>query len=272
MDNPYNFSYMNLAERTRKLKDSLNDKEESIKKHFHGVLYRPEMDEEYKELMSQKNLKKSSGIIKLTSEKLKKEYEYKYNYFKSGLKFMFLISIMITSNTFIEFKYFKSTEINISLFITSSISTGLCFVLIVNLNQKALLDSYGYIAFYLLALIETILFFFLLVIKCYDLILVINEFYLTIINDIKYPKHSTFIFLIIFSLVNIAGVILCIKFIYYLFFEVFDILIMKEKTLFQKQLDINKIEDASKNIKIEFVEDENIDSSVLNSKDNMKIE
>ena len=47
---------------------------------------------------------------------------------------------------------------------------------------------------------------------------------------------------------------------------------MKEKTLFQKQLDINKIEDASKNIKIEFVEDENIDSSVLNSKDNMKIE
>ena len=74
------------------------------------------------------------------------------------------------------------------------------------------------------------------------------------------------LFLIIFSLVNIAGVILCIKFIYYLFFEVFDILIMKEKTLFQKQLDINKIEDASKNIKIEFVEDESIDSSVLNSK------
>ena len=272
MDNPYNFTHMNLVERTRKLKDSLNDKEEPIKKQYHGFLSGPEMDEEYKELMAQKNLKKSSGIIKLTSEKLKVEYSYKYNYFKSGLKFMFLISIMVVSNTFIEFKYFKTTEVNISLFITSSISSGLCFVLMVNLNQKALLDSYGYVAFYLLALVETILFFFLLVIKCYDLIFVINEFYLAIINEIKYPKHSTFIFLIIFSLVNIVGVILCTKFIYYLFFEGFDILILKEKTLFQKQLYFNKIENASKDIKIEFAEDDSFDSSILNSKDNMKIE
>ena len=272
MDNPYYITHLNLVERTRKLKDSLNENYESIKKKYHGFLSGQEMDQEYNELMNQKNIKKKSGIVNLTSENLKQEYTYKYNYFKSGIKFMFLISTMIVSNTFIEFKYLKITEINISLFITSVISAGLCFVLIVNINEKALLDIYGYVAFYLLAMIEAILFFFLLIIKCYDFIFIINELYITIKNDEEYPKKQTFIFLIIFSLVNIIGILFCSQFIYHLFFEAFDILIMKEKTLFQKQLNLNKIENDTKNIKIEFVDDESYDSNTLNSRDNMKID
>jgi hypothetical protein len=272
MDNPYNITHLNLVERTRKLKDSLNENSESIKEKYHGFISGPEMDQEYKQLMNQKNLKRKSGIINLTSEKLKQEYTYKYNYFKSGIKFMLLISIMIVSNTFIEFKYLKITEINISLFITSVISTGLCFALLVNINEKALLDTYGYIAFYLLAMMEAILFFFLFIIKCYDLIFIINELYITIKNEVKYPKKQTFVFLIFFSLVNIMGILFCFQFIYHLFFEAFDILIMKEKTLFQKQLDLNKIEKATKDIKIEFVDDESFDSNILNSRDNMKID
>ena len=190
MDNPYNITHLNLVERTRKLKDSLNENSESIKEKYHGFISGPEVDQEYKQLMNQKKLKKKSGIIILTSEKLKQEYTYQYNYFKSGIKFMFLISTMIASNTFIEFKYLKITEINISLFITSVISTGLCFALIVNINEKALLDVYGYVGFYLLAMMETILFFFLLIIKCYDFIFIINELYVTIKNDEKYFNYE----------------------------------------------------------------------------------
>ena len=272
MDNPYNITHLNLVERTRKLKDSLNENYESIKEKYHGFISGPEMDQEYKQLMNQKNLKRKSGIINLTSEKLKQEYTYKYNYFKSGIKFMLLISVMVVSNTFIEFKYLKITEINISLFITSVISTGLCFALIVNINEKALLDVYGYVGFYLLAMMETILFFFLLNIKCYDFIFIINELYVTIKNDEKYPRKQTFLFLIFFSVVNIIGILFCSQFICHLFLESFDILIMKEKTLFQKQLDLNKIEKASKDIKIEFVDDDSFDSNILNSRDNMKID
>jgi len=272
MDNPYYISHLNLVERTRKLRESLNENYDSIKERYHGFLSGPEMDNEYKQLMDQKKLKKKSGIIILTSEKLKQEYTCQYNYFKSGIKFMFLISTMIASNTFIEFKYLKITEISISLFITSSISTGICFVLLINIEEKALLDLYGYVGFYLLAMMEAILFFFLLIIKCNDLIFIFNELYITLKNDIKYPRKQTFVFLIFFSIVNIVGILFCSKFIFHLFFEGFDILIMKEKTLFQKQLDLNKIEKDSKNIKIEFSDEESYDSNILNSRVNMKID
>ena len=271
MDNPYHFSHMNLVERIKKLNDSLNDKDISMKEKYHGALPSQEMDKEYVQLMNQKNVKQKSRVINLTSEKLKNEYTYKYNYFKSGIKFMFLLSIMIVTNTFIEFKYFGINEINISLLITSCISAGLCVALMVNINEKALLDTLGYAAFYLLSMIETVLFFFLFLIKLYDFINIINELYV-IRNIIDFKNYSSFLFMIFFSVVNIIGVIFCFKFIYYLFFEGFDILIMKEKTIFQKQLELNKIEKNKRRRKIEFVDEESLDIDDLNSKDYIKID
>lgn len=270
MDNPYYISKMNLVERTIKLYDSLNKKNDSIKEKYHRTLSVPEMDEEYERLISQKKLKKKSRIINLKSEKLIEEYTFQYNYFKSGLNFMILISIMIVSNTFVEFKYFKINDINVSLLITGCISAGLCFALIININEKALLDSLGYVAFYLLAMIETILFFFLFLIKFYDFFLIINELYL-IHNLINYQKFSSFIFMILFSVVNIIGILFCFKFILYLFLEGFDILIMKKKTLFQRQLEINKLKNKENSIE-DLTNDESLNYSGFNSKDNIKLE
>jgi len=53
--------------------------------------------------------------------------------------------------------------------------------------------------------------------------------------------------------------------------EAFNTLTKKEKTLFQKQLDLNLIE-KNEGRKLEFEEDEKLDTNEENSKDNMKIE
>ena len=243
MDNPYNKLCMNFTERRKMLYNFLKEDEEPIKKQFHGFLSKDEMDKEYEELLNQKKLKVKSGIVNLTSEKLKNEYSIQYNYFKSGIKFMFLISIMVITNTFFQFKYFKVNEISISILITSSISAGFCFMLLINMYEKVLLDTVGYAAFYLSAMIESALFFFLLLIKIYDFSLIINELinkYKNLDNEkeIKRFSYRAFAFFILFSIVNIFGILFCLKFILDLFLEGFNILILKKKSFAQKQLEI----------------------------------
>ena len=47
---------------------------------------------------------------------------------------------------------------------------------------------------------------------------------------------------------------------------------MKEKTIFQKQLELNKIEKNERRRKIEFVDEESLDIDDLNSKEYIKID
>ena len=75
----------------------------------------------------------------------------------------------------------------------------------------------------------------------------------------------------IFNSIVILAIGLCLKFSWNFFWEAFNTLTTKEKTLFQKQLELNLIE-KNENKKLEFVEDEKLDSNEENSKDNMKIE
>lgn len=274
MKNTYHFHNLNLEERTRQLHKMSDEKNESVKKHFHGFLSHKELDREYNELMNQKYLKSKGSIINLTSEELKKQYDYKYNYFISGIKFMLLLSIMLIFNSFMEFKYLKPSEINISIFILSIISAGFCLMLIVNLNSKALIDTFGYLAFYLFSIIETCLFAFVFLLKFYNFKFLIREIYKAIIgnNIIKYPSYSPLIFLLIFNIIMFSGIIFCFKFIWHLFFEAINIVLKKEKTLFQKQLELNLIENNAKSRKIEFTDEESLDSINVNSNYDMKIE
>ena len=135
---------------------------------------------------------------------------------------MFLISIMVITNTFFKFKYFKVNEISIAILITSSISAGFCGMLLVNIYEKVLLDTIGYSAFYLSAMIESVLFFFLLLIKIYDFSLIINELIMKYNNlekenVVKQFSYRAFAFFILFNIVNISGIIFCLKFILDLF-------------------------------------------------------
>ena len=271
MDNPYQFHRINLTQKTRQLHKNYKEKDELINQKFHGFISRPEMDMEYTQLMNEKYLKSKSSIINLTSEELKKEYTNKYNYFISGIKFMFLLSIMFVSYSLIEFKYLKPSELNIAILIMSIISIGFCLMLIINLNSKALIDSFGYLAFYLLSVIEASLFVFIFILKLYNFIFILNEVYIIITS--KNKKLSSFLFLLLFNLIIFSGFIFCFKFILYLFLEGINTLMKREKTLFQKQLELNLIENKDKNRKIEFVEEESLDKNEgNNSRDNMKIE
>jgi hypothetical protein len=72
------------------------------------------------------------------------------------------------------------------------------------------------------------------------------------------------------------GFLLCGKSIFILFLDGFNILFLKKKTLFQKQIDLDEKERREKDRKIEFTDDtnESINNSFyqLNSKDELKID
>ena len=274
-NNPYFTNKMNLGERTRKLHDSTTKKdEESMKAGFHGYKSYPEMDKEYSSLLQNKNKKRKSGIINLTNEELKKEYMMKNKYLKSRISMLFFLSILYIINTIMEYKYFKPADINSVLIILSFINAGLCFILIVNINAHALIDSFAYQAFYFFAIVETFAFFLLFILKLYNFIFVFRELYSSKIckNKIKCPKYVFSLLLFIFNLVIIFCQICFSKFILNLFLESIRIIMKKEKTIFERQLELNLIEKKGKNNQIEFVEEEKLDSNKDNSKDNIKAE
>ena len=262
--NPYFSPQMSVAERTRNLHHTFNDNNEATKQNYHGFSSNPEMDRDYESLLQQKNAKNKSSIINLTSDKLKKEFIFKNNYLKSNLKILFFVSILVIIISLFEHKYLKSTELSTVSLIISFISVSFCFILMVNLNAKILLDSFGYISFYLFAILETFLFFSLFLFKCFKFIYDFQE--------IKSNKNGLFkILYIIFNSIIIFIIGICLKFIKNFFFEAFNTLTKKEKTLFQRQLELNLIE-KKEGRKLEFVEDEKLDSNGENSNDNMKTE
>jgi len=272
--NPYLSHNMNLTERTRKLNSSLNDKNEPLKTNYHGQNSYAEMDNEYHTLLNQKSVKSKSAIINLTSKELKKEYEKKNIYLKSRIRLIFILSIISALNSIIEFKYLKPADKNAVLMILSFISAGLCFLLIVNLNANILIDSFGYRAFYFFAITEFLIFFVLLILKIYNFIFVFKELYTSTLckNKIKCPKFSSSIYLFILNFIIIICKLFCVKFLWNLFLEGIRTLMKKEKTFFERQLELNRIENIEKNRKLGLVKEENLDSNREDSKDTMKIE
>ena len=265
MDNPYFSPQMNVQERTRNLHPSINNNNNAMNQNYHGFSSHPEADQDYQNLLEQKKNKNKSSIINLTSDKLKKEFIYKDYYLKSNVKIIFFVSLLVIIVSLVENKYLKSNELSTVSLILGFLSISFCFILIVNLNAKVLLDTFGYAAFYLFAILESLLFFSLFVFKCFKFF---HDF-----KEVKSNRHKLFkIFYFIVNCVIILVTPLCLKFIWNFFWEALNTLTKREKTLFQKQLELNLVEKNEKG-KLEFVEEEEkLDNNGENSKDNMKIE
>ena len=265
MDNPYFSPQMNVQERTRNLHPSINNNNNAMNQNYHGFSSHPEADQDYQNLLQQKKNKNKSSIINLTSDKLKKEFIYKDYYLKSNVKIIFFVSLLVIIVSLVENKYLKSNELSTVSLILGFLSISFCFILIVNLNAKVLLDTFGYAAFYLFAILESLLFFSLFVFKCFKFF---HDF-----KEVKSNRHKLFkIFYFIVNCVIILATALCLKFIWTFFWEALNTLTKREKTLFQKQLELNLVEKNEKG-KLEFVEEEEkLDNNGENSKDNMKIE
>ena len=250
------------------------DKEKIRQRQYHGYSSSPIIEKEYQQISRENNIKREKSIINLTSEKLKKEYSKKYNYLNNGIKNIFIFSIILIFSTILEFKFLGPSETNVAILIMCCISVSFCFILLVNIKGKALLDSYSYISFYLLSMVESSLLSFIFIFKLINFIIVFKR--LNSIdscrNRYKCPGYSIYLLLLIVNIISFLGFLLCSKFIFDLFCEGFNILILKKKTIFQKQIDIDNEEKISKDRKIEF-NDENDDSinntlRELNTNDN----
>ena len=227
-------------------------------------------DEQEYQLMANINKNKGKSIINLTSEDLKKEYSDKYNYYNNGLNYIFILSVFLIICIFIEFKYLGPLEPNIIILVMSFISAGFCFLQLINLRGKALIDTYVYVTFYICSMIESILFFSIFIFKLINFILIYKSINSGACSK-KYrcPGYFIYLFILILNLIIFFGISLCIKFIFVLFLDGFKILFMKEKTIFQKQIEINEKKD--KNDKKVFNEEyESLNH--LKSKDELKDE
>lgn len=243
---------------------------------YHDFSKSPEIEKEYQEIIDNKNLiLKRKSIINLTSEDLKNRYNKLYNYYNNGLNQTFFISILLIICIFLEIKKIGPSENNIAILIMSCISASFSFMLIINIKGKVLIDSYGYVAFYLFSMIESVLFLCLFIFKIINFILI---YYRLNSNSYskknRYPGYFFYLLILIINLAIFLGKILCFKFIYNMFFDGFNILFLKQKTLFQEQIELNESKD--KGGQIEFIDDKNesINSSLnqLNSQDALKTE
>ena len=233
----------------------------------------PLIEKEYQQLAGRNNILKKKAIINLTSEKLKKEYSKKVNCYNNGLKHIFIFSFFVFFNIFYELKKLGPSESNVALLILTCISASFSFMLIVNIKGQALLDTYGYMAFYLFSIIESIVFIILFFSKFINFILIFRKLKTTdsCKNKYKCPGYFVYLFILFMNLIIFLIFLIFIKFIIILFADSFNILILRSKTFFQQQIEIN--ESNNKGRKIEFIDD-NINNSInhFNSKDELKIE
>jgi membrane-associated HD superfamily phosphohydrolase len=216
----------------------------------------PELEKEYQEISNNKNLLRRKSIINLTSEDLKNKYTTICKYYNSGLNHSFIVSILLIFCLFLELKYLEPSESNIAILIISCISASFCFMLIVNINGQALIDTYGYIPFYLFSMIESVVFLCLFIFKFINFILIyIRLDENSCSKKIKCPANFIYLIIKIVNGIIFIGELFCLKFIFNLFLDGFKILILKHKTFFQKQIEIN--EKQNKGRKLEFTDDKN---------------
>lgn len=279
-----NFKYQLPISRTSKAPSTFNfstfflDNVVNKTRQYHGYSSSPLVEQEYQELPNIKYALNSQTKIFLTSDNLKKEYTKKTNYYNSGLKNIFIFSFFIIFNIFFELKYLGPSESNVAILILTCINASFCFILLVNIRGNVLLDTYQYLAFYLFSVIETIIFLSLFTFKFINFILVFGKLKVkdTCKNKYKCPGYFIYLFILSMNLIIFLIFLIYIKFIIILFLDSFNILILRNKTFFQRQIEINENKHNNNGRKIEFKDgnDERHNNSLsqLNSTNALKTE
>jgi hypothetical protein len=248
-----------------------NDKESLSGIKYHYFSSTKEADDDYQKIT---NKIKINSLIELTSEPLKHEYSEKLFYLNKNLRRLFILSVLIIINCSINLKIFKHSELNISMIILSSLSISIILLLYFNIKTNVLLDIYGYSSFYLFSIFHSFILLSLYILEIINFIIFINRF----INknyckgQKKYicSKNNIYFLIIFLSLFIFIGMIVQFKYILVSFYQAFNILVLGQKTIFQKQIEINE---KGTNDKIEFTdENDNMNSSAyrLNSLNSFK--
>ena len=205
-----------------------------------------ELEEEYQKF--QKDKLKLKPLIEITSKSLKLEYTKKLEYLNKNLRRLFFLSILILINTLLNLKFFGFSEIYITTIILSAFSITIILLLLFNIQTNVLLDLYGYSSFYLFSILESVILILMYVFK-------IIMFYMIFLKTKK--KGILKYFIIFFDIIIFCGIIIQIKYTFVSFCDAFNVLILKQKTTIQKQIELNEKNKAKHGDKIEFEEDNN---------------
>ena len=229
---------------------------------YHSFSNSKEAEDEYQQLQKNKNKNRINSLIEITSKSLKLEYTKKLSYLTKNLKRIFIFSILIIFNSFINLKKFGFSELDVSMIILSSISVTISILLLFNIQTNVLLDLYGYSSFYLFSIFESCILIILYFLKIIDFILTLTQK-----SECKTKlicwKNTGYYFIIIFNLIIFVGILFLVKYTLISFYDAFNILVLKQKTMVQKQMEINERRMPSD--KIEFTdEDNNINNESTN--------
>lgn len=244
------------------------DKKQKLEPRYFYHSTDKELEEEYQKF--QKDKLKLKPLIEITSKSLKLEYNKKLEYLNKNLKRLFFLSILILVNTLMNLKCFGFSELYIATIILSALSITITLLLLFNIQTNVLLDLYGYSSFYLFSIFESIILVIIYILKIID-------FYMLFQNKSK--KGGLKYIIIFFDLIIFCGIIIQIKYTFVSFCDAFNVLILKQKTTIQKQMEINERKNAQHGDKIEFDEDNdndktnrNLNSEKLDTIDNLKTE
>jgi hypothetical protein len=247
------------------------DKELTKEKTLHNYSSSPDAENEYQEMIEKKNQK---TLVDINSEPLKIEYSKKLNYLNNGLNSVLTLSVLFLLDSCLNLKYLGPSELTISVLVLASLSIAMIILIIMNIKFKILMDPIGYVLFYLFSMILSLLLSGLYMMKIINFIIIFRRLngHKVCRNKYKCPGYFAYLLLLMFSLVLFIGILICIKFTFLLFFDGFNVLAMKKKTIIQRQIELN--ESKEKSGAIEFVEEDSINNSTykLDGDDNLKTE
>ena len=224
------------------------DKETFGEPEYHSYANEKEIDEEYRKL--QKNKYNMNPPMEITSKNLKLEYNKKLIYLNINLRRIFLLSILLVIDSLINLKY-------ISIFILSAFSVTITLLLLFNIQTNVLLDLYGYSSFYLFSLFKSCILIIIYILKTINFLQILYSFF----RNTKCRKNSNICstnvmsyFIIFINLIIFVGIIFQFNYTIKSLYDAFCVLILRQKTIVQKQHELNEKDNANK---IEFEEDNN---------------
>ena len=213
--------------------------------------------QDYQKYSNERNEKAKQLRIELSSEQLKSDYKITQSYLYLNFAKLMITSLLFSIFLFVYFKFLGATQ-NLAWLFASNITSILLIIFLISfLYMGSLIDIYSHKVFYAISIIESINLIFSIFLNIINIYLTHKKLYCEgpRCSKNKSPSKVMIYILIFCNILIIFGFLLNLKFTYALFVEGFNIFTKKEKSIVQKQLDINerkkKIDDQQINCKKE---------------------
>ena len=217
------------------------DSQTPKRREYHSFSSSPNTEKEYQELITRP---RKRTLVDITSDSLKYEYTNKLNVLDNGLKHIFVVSLLCLIHCLSEFKILKMSELNVAILVINCISITLILILFLNIKTKILIDTYGYVFFYLSSIIESLIMLSLYALKVVNFAVVYNRLNGGEVcrsrNRGACSGYFGYLLILVLNVLIFVGMFTSMKFILSLFYDAFNILTKRKKTLFQRQIEINE--------------------------------